>query len=203
MPINPESVIISHTNLLHVTIRGGLISLWFYKENKLWDWKNVFTYSPLSSTHLWLRCSSFFNPSKKNSFGFAANRKSQRLISASTYLRRLIASEPQHNIHTTLYLLENPMTWTVTEIYRCFRATYSLYLQGRKSNPNKQTSSKSLKRPCRFLVRLQIYKLIWRRMVEWMYRSIFSWPRHWLEVSVQLHSPAALPLGKEPPVPIG
>jgi hypothetical protein len=26
---------------------GGLISLWLFKENiKLWDWKNVFTYSP-------------------------------------------------------------------------------------------------------------------------------------------------------------
>jgi hypothetical protein len=54
---------------------GGLISLWLYKEtNKLWDWKNVFTLhiSP-SSTRLWLRCSNFFNPSKKNSFGCAAN----------------------------------------------------------------------------------------------------------------------------------
>jgi hypothetical protein len=33
------------------------------------------TYSPLSSTHLWLRCSNFFNPSEKNYFGCAANRK--------------------------------------------------------------------------------------------------------------------------------
>jgi hypothetical protein len=38
---------------------------------------------------------------------------------------------------------------------------------------------------------------------EWMYRSTFSWPRHELEVSGQLHAPAALPPGKEPPVPIG
>jgi hypothetical protein len=36
-----------------------------------------------------------------------------------------------------------------------------------------------------------------------MYRSTFSWPRHLLEVSGQIHAPAALPLGKEPPVPIG
>jgi hypothetical protein len=40
----------------------------------------------LSSTHLWLRCSNFFNPSKKNSFSCTANReignrKSQRLFS--------------------------------------------------------------------------------------------------------------------------
>jgi hypothetical protein len=42
---------------------------------------------PLSSTHLWLPCSNFFNPSKKISLGCAANRKirkSQRLISIPT-----------------------------------------------------------------------------------------------------------------------
>jgi hypothetical protein len=37
---------------------------------------------------------------------------------------------------------------------------------------------------------------------EWMYRSTFSWPRQKLEVSGQLHAPAALTPGKEPPVPI-
>jgi hypothetical protein len=31
-----------------------------------------------------------------------------------------------------------------------------------------------------------------------MYRSTFSWPRHKLEVSGQLHAPAALPPGKSP-----
>jgi hypothetical protein len=36
-----------------------------------------------------------------------------------------------------------------------------------------------------------------------MYRSIFSRPRHNLEASGQLHAPAALTPGKEPPVPIG
>jgi hypothetical protein len=41
---------------------------------------------PLSSMHLRLRCSNFFNPSKENSFGCAANRKRQRLISTTTYL---------------------------------------------------------------------------------------------------------------------
>jgi hypothetical protein len=39
----------------------------------------------------------------------------------------------------------------------------------------------------------------WRRMVECMYRSIFSWPRHCLEVSSQLNVPAALSPGNEPP----
>jgi hypothetical protein len=34
---------------------------------------------------------------------------------------------------------------------------------------------------------------LWRRMGEWMYRSTFPWPRDWLEVSGQLHAPAALP----------
>jgi hypothetical protein len=32
-------------------------------------------------------------------------------------------------------------------------------------------------------------------MREWMYRSAFSWPRHWLQVSGQLHVPAALLIG--------
>jgi hypothetical protein len=55
---------------------GGLISLWLYKENnKLRDWKKIIYIFPLSSTHLWLRCSNFFNLFKKNYFGYAANRK--------------------------------------------------------------------------------------------------------------------------------
>jgi hypothetical protein len=33
-------------------------------------------------------------------------------------------------------------------------------------------------------------------MCEWMHSSAF-WPRHWIEVSVQLHVPAALPPGRE------
>jgi hypothetical protein len=39
----------------------------------------------------------------------------------------------------------------------------------------------------------------WRRMGQWMYGSTYSWPRHWLEVSGQLHAPVALPPGKSPP----
>jgi hypothetical protein len=38
----------------------------------------------------------------------------------------------------------------------------------------------------------------WRRLGEWLYRATFCWPRHKLEVSGELHAPAALP-----PVPIG
>jgi hypothetical protein len=38
----------------------------------------------------------------------------------------------------------------------------------------------------------------WRRMGKWMYRSTFSWPRHQLEVSGQLHAPATLLVGKAP-----
>jgi hypothetical protein len=33
-------------------------------------------------------------------------------------------------------------------------------------------------------------------MGEWMYRSIFSRPRHQLEVSGKLHAPSALPPGE-------
>jgi hypothetical protein len=36
-----------------------------------------------------------------------------------------------------------------------------------------------------------------------MYGSMFSRPRHWLELSGQLHAPATFPPGKKPPVPFG
>jgi hypothetical protein len=39
-------------------------------------------------------------------------------------------------------------------------------------------------------------------MGEWMYRSMFSWPQHYLEVRGQLHVPAALPRGKSPRYPL-
>jgi hypothetical protein len=45
----------------------------------------LYIFPPELHTHLWLRCSNFFNPSKKNSFVCAANRKSQRLISTPRY----------------------------------------------------------------------------------------------------------------------
>jgi hypothetical protein len=35
---------------------------------------------------------------------------------------------------------------------------------------------------------------------EWMYRATFSWPRHYLDLSGQLHAPTALPPGKAPPL---
>jgi hypothetical protein len=40
-------------------------------------------------------------------------------------------------------------------------------------------------------------------MGEWMYRSTFSWPRHYLEMSGQLDAPAALLQAKEPRYPLG
>jgi hypothetical protein len=43
----------------------------------------------------------------------------------------------------------------------------------------------------------------WRCRGESIYRSTFSWPRSLIEVSNQLHSLAALPPRKEPPVPLG
>jgi hypothetical protein len=69
----------------HRFIRYGLKTTKYGLEEKC----IYSTYSPLSSTHLWLRCSNFFNPNKKNSFGCAGNRKSQRLISTPTYLSLL------------------------------------------------------------------------------------------------------------------
>jgi hypothetical protein len=41
------------------------------------------------------------------------------------------------------------------------------------------------------------------RMEVWMYRSTFSWPRHYVVMSGQLQALAALPQGNESPVPIG
>jgi hypothetical protein len=43
----------------------------------------------ISPPELWRRFYNFFNPSKKYSFGCAANMKSQRLISTPTYARRM------------------------------------------------------------------------------------------------------------------
>jgi hypothetical protein len=40
-------------------------------------------------------------------------------------------------------------------------------------------------------------------MRGWIYRAAFSWPRHQMEVIGQLNAQAALPVGKESPVPIG
>jgi hypothetical protein len=39
-------------------------------------------------------------------------------------------------------------------------------------------------------------------MGEWMYKSTYSRPQYLLEVSGQLHSPAALPPGKSPRYPL-
>jgi hypothetical protein len=58
-----------HYRQIRKTHTRGQISLWLYKENnKLRLLKKCIysTYSPLNSTHLWLRCSNFFNPSEKN-----------------------------------------------------------------------------------------------------------------------------------------
>jgi hypothetical protein len=73
-------------------MRGADKSLALWRKQQAMGLKKYIysTYSPLSSTHLWLRCSNFLNPPKKNSFGCAANRKignmkSQRLISTPMY----------------------------------------------------------------------------------------------------------------------
>jgi hypothetical protein len=60
-----------------VPTRGGLISLWLYKENKNYGIQNIFTLHipPELHTYLCLRCFNIFNSSKKNSFGCAANSK--------------------------------------------------------------------------------------------------------------------------------
>jgi hypothetical protein len=99
------------TKILVIMRGGGLISLWLYKgNNKLRDWKTVFTYFPLSSTHLWLCYCIFFNPPKKIPFGCAANRKSQTLISNPTYIAPILYLEVSHN-DTMSVLMYCPVPW--------------------------------------------------------------------------------------------
>jgi hypothetical protein len=64
--ILPQNPLLT-SELRNVRCEGGrgLISLWLYKENnKLPNWKKFIysTYSPLSTTRLWFRCSNFPNP---------------------------------------------------------------------------------------------------------------------------------------------
>jgi hypothetical protein len=80
--------------------RGADKSLLYKKKQQATGLKKCIysTYSPLSSTHLRRRCSNFFDPSKNISFCCDANRKignrkSQRLISAPTYIAQHPASQ--------------------------------------------------------------------------------------------------------------
>jgi hypothetical protein len=62
-----------------------------YRKQQATGVKKYIYIFPLRSKHLGLRCSNFFKPPKKNSFGRAANkkigsRKSQRLISTPMYI---------------------------------------------------------------------------------------------------------------------
>jgi hypothetical protein len=93
----------------------------------------------LSSTHLWLRCSNFFNPSKKNSFGCAANRKSQRLINVRMYTGnfKITANNKMHVCHCLFRI------WTsnhsAIDCYTCRWSTWdwwklSLWLTGELDN---------------------------------------------------------------------
>jgi hypothetical protein len=77
-----------HPHIFHYNNKRGLISLWFYKENNTpKELKKMYLLYifPLSSTHLWLCCSNFFNPSKKNYFSCAVNRKIENRKNPKTY----------------------------------------------------------------------------------------------------------------------
>jgi hypothetical protein len=75
------------------------------------------TYSPPElHTHLRLRCSNFFNPSKKNSFVCAANRKIEnwkrpRLISTTTYRQALNVSCTQTHVIPFVGYLRTYSLW--------------------------------------------------------------------------------------------
>jgi hypothetical protein len=99
-------------------LRGGLINLWLYKENKLRDWKMYLLYIfPLNSTHSWLRCSNFFNPSKNCAANrIRGNRKSQRLISIPTCSsvgswQRVLHGSTCYSIVQTIFVLRRVQKW--------------------------------------------------------------------------------------------
>jgi hypothetical protein len=102
----------ARTVFLTVTtvIRGGLISLWLYKEKKVTGLKKYIysTCSPLSSTHLWLPRSNFFNAFNKNCFGCAANMRSQKHISTPTYIKI-----PSYRYPNYLIVFHLPQVWSV------------------------------------------------------------------------------------------
>jgi hypothetical protein len=137
-----------------------LISLWLYKENnKLRDRKNIFTYSPLSSTRLWLRCSNFFNPSKKNSFGCAANRNIGKAKDLSAPLR--IA-------HSQTRRLKTATTSFVMAVHVCLSA-----------NKNLVTAD-------RVLIKCGIRELYW---TSWTLSYIASIPRKMADILGKIRAP--------------
>jgi hypothetical protein len=61
---------LNNINKLNLQVFGFIKKTTSYRIEKMY----LLYIFPLSSTHLRLHCSNFFNPSKKNSFGCAANR---------------------------------------------------------------------------------------------------------------------------------
>jgi hypothetical protein len=106
------------------SISCQVISLQLYKKTTSYKIEkmhllHIFLLSPI---HLWLCCSNFINPPKKNSLGCAANRKtrnrkSQRLISTLTYsihTEGTIYKKPQKN---TVWILQTVHTTTQTVLW--------------------------------------------------------------------------------------
>jgi hypothetical protein len=74
---------------IECTREGGWEVFGFIKKTSYGIEKCIYsTYSPMSSTRLWLRCSNFFNPLEKKNFGCAANRKS-----TTTYTNDIVIDE--------------------------------------------------------------------------------------------------------------
>jgi hypothetical protein len=96
------------------TYMSGLISLWLYKEHKIREY--LLYIFPLSSTHLWFRCS---NPSKKNSFGCAANRRSQRIISTPTFFIQLHLRFIHENVKQKKKSVKYRQTWELCNTLYC------------------------------------------------------------------------------------
>jgi hypothetical protein len=92
---------------------GGWQVFGFIKKTKMY----LLYIFPLSPTHLWLRCSNFFKPSKKHSYGCAANRPSQRLISTPTYSYDL-----SHSCSYSVCCASRPYNFTTNgDVFRSVR----------------------------------------------------------------------------------
>jgi hypothetical protein len=121
--------------LLH--IRGGRKVFGFIKKTTSYGIEEIYLLyiiPPWGSTHLWLRCSNFFNPSKKNSFDYAAirkigNRKSQGLIRSASLC---VEQGWPELVSRKSFVFWDIKQCSPLKINRCFGVTFHfLYQSGR------------------------------------------------------------------------
>jgi hypothetical protein len=91
-----------------VFYEGGWQVFGFIKRATSCRIEKMYLLLPLSSTHLWLCCSNFVNPSKKNYFGCVANTKYKK---PKTYQASYVSwSSWNNNAHSAVWLWLH-ITW--------------------------------------------------------------------------------------------